>query len=259
VESTPWEPRAQRSLALGVANVAPGALCALTVATGLTVAPKEGLSLRFGRNKPQVEVCIGENDLHVSRVHGLVHHRERHWWVSNTGRSPIRLSSSLMLHPEGEPLPLAPGYTPLFLRGSRGREHLLELYVAGDDGGIPSSRPNEATEAPKRWRLTADEHAALTVVGQRFLLLDPNPQPLSRQQAAEQLQEVRPDTGWTPKRVEHLVSAVRKRLSDSGVPGLRREEVGEPVGLTLTVNLLRELVLSTTLVPLDLALLDDPL
>jgi hypothetical protein len=257
VKSTTWEPRTHRSLAQGVANVAPGALCALTVATGLTVAPKEGLSLRFGRNKPQVEVCVGENDLHVSRVHGLVHHRQNHWWVSNTGRAPIRLSGSLMLHTDSEPIPLATGYTPLFLRGSRGREHLLEFYVAGADGGIPSSRPGEATEAPKRWRLTAAEHAALTVIGQRFLLMAPNPQPLSRQEAAEQLREVQPDAGWTPKRVEHLVSAVRRRLSDSGVPGLRREEVGEPVGLTLTVNLLRELVLSTTLVPLDLALLDD--
>jgi hypothetical protein len=42
------------------------------------------------------------------------------------------------------------------------------------------------------------------------------------------------------------------------VPGLTREEVGEPVGNALNDNLIRELVLSTTLVPPDLALLDDP-
>jgi hypothetical protein len=40
-----------------------------------------------------------------------------------------------------------------------------------------------------------------------------------------------------------------------GVSGLTREESGEPVGSALNDNLLRELLLSTTLVPPDLALL----
>lgn len=40
--------------------------------------------------------------------------------------------------------------------------------------------------------------------------------------------------------------------------GLTKAEVGEPVGNALNDNLLRELVLSTTLVPPDLGLLDDP-
>jgi hypothetical protein len=98
----------------------------------------------------------------------------------------------------------------------------------------------------------------LAVLGQRYLGYDPHPLPLSRQQAAAELAERRPHENWTAKRVEHLVSRVRQRLSDAGVHGLRREEVGEPVGLTLTVNLLRELVLSTTLVPMDLEWLELP-
>jgi hypothetical protein len=49
---------------------------------------------------------------------------------------------------------------------------------------------------------------------------------------------------------------VRSRLSKSGVAGLTREEVGEPVGNKLNDNLLRELLLSTTLVPPDLRLLE---
>jgi len=58
---------------------------------------------------------------------------------------------------------------------------------------------------------------------------------------------------WSAKRVEHVVADVRARLSARGVHGLVREEVGEPVGNALNDNLLRELVLSTTLVPTDLA------
>ena len=74
--------------------------------------------------------------------------------------------------------------------------------------------------------------------------------------AAAQLAELRPAAGWTRKRVEHLVVGVRNRLSADGVAGLTRAEIGEPVGNALNHNLLRELLLSTTLVPPDLAVLD---
>ncbi|MCG8915190.1 FHA domain-containing protein [Actinokineospora sp. PR83] len=254
----PVEPIAARSLVLGAARVPPGGLSALTLTGGVTVEPREGHRVRFGRNRPRVEVCVGENDVSVSREHGVLDHRGGRWWVTNTGRSPIRLPASLLLHRDGEPLPLAPGYTPLFLRGSRGREHLVELYVADAAGSQLSPRPNDITQPPKRWRLTEEERLALVVLGQRYLLHDPHPQPLARQQAADQLRELRPAANWTIKRVEHIVAGVRGRLAASGVHGLLREEVGEPVGLTLTVNLLRELISSTTLVPLDLDLVDDP-
>jgi hypothetical protein len=247
----------RRSLAGGVAGTAPGALCALTVTGGITIPPQEGLVLRFGRNRPEVDICVGEDDLGVSRLHGTLSCRLHRWWVGVTGRQPARMRESVMLHRGGEPLPLPVGYTPLFLRGSRGRQHVVELYVAGDGGGRPPARPGEPTLEPRRWRLTPEEHLALVVLGQRYLLFDPHPRPLSRQQAAEQLDELRPDGKWTAKKVDYLVSGVRKRLSDSGVAGLSREEVGEPVGLALSVNLLGELVASTTLVPLDLSLLDQ--
>jgi hypothetical protein len=54
-----------------------------------------------------------------------------------------------------------------------------------------------------------------------------------------------------------MVADVRARLAAQGVSGLLREEVGEPVGNALNDKLLRELVLSTTLVPADLALLHE--
>lgn len=44
--------------------------------------------------------------------------------------------------------------------------------------------------------------------------------------------------------------------SAGGIAGLTREEVGEPVGNTLTHNLIRDLMESTTLVPPDLQLMD---
>lgn len=50
--------------------------------------------------------------------------------------------------------------------------------------------------------------------------------------------------------------AVRRRLARREVRGLTRDEVGEPVGNALNHNLLLELLLSTTLVPPDLRLVD---
>lgn len=251
-------PIAQRSLVLGAANLAPGGLCALTLTDGIVANADRDAPVHFGRNRPDVDLAVGENDVQVSRRHGSLAFRDRRWWITNTGRTPIRLPHALMLHRDSEPLPLDAGYTPLFLQGTRGREHLLELYVADAEGG--RILPNHAvvTHPPRQWTLSADERLVLVTLGQRYLMYDPHPQPLSRQQVAAELAELRPRDGWSVKRVEHIVSNVRTRLSKHGVRGLLREEVGEPIGVTLTVNLLRELISSTTLVPLDLNLLDDP-
>ncbi|MCP2169523.1 FHA domain-containing protein [Goodfellowiella coeruleoviolacea] len=246
----------RETLARGVPHTAPGAVVALSLSGKLTVEPVEGRTIRFGRNRPEVDVCVGETDLRVSRTHGVLTHRGGRWWVSNTGRLPIRLPRARWLFRDEDPVPLPEGYTPLFIRGSRDREHLLEMYVVGWDGGRPAIQHGAPTQPPKAWRLTPDEHLVLVVLGQRYLLHEANPQPLSRQQAAEILAELQPGANWSAKRVEHTVAAVRARLSARGVHGLRREEVGEPVGNALNDNLLRELVLSATLVPPDLTLLD---
>ncbi|CAM4252882.1 FHA domain-containing protein [Kibdelosporangium persicum] len=244
------------SLARCVPRAVPGAIVALSLSAKLTLEPKEGLTARFGRNRPEVDVCVGETDLRVSRTHGTLTHRDGHWWVRNIGRLPIRLPRTRLLFRDEDPVPLPEGYTPLFIRGSRDREHLLEMYVVGWNGGQPAAQYDAMTRPPKRWSLTADEHLALVVLGQRYLLHEANPQPISRQHAAEVLSELQPNATWSAKRVEHVVADVRARLSARGVYGLVREEVGEPVGNALNDNLLRELVMSTTLVPTDLALLD---
>jgi hypothetical protein len=248
-------PSGHDSLAFGVPRSAPGAIYALAIGGGFAVGPREGRTVVFGRNKPEVHVCIGEDDRRVSRQHGLLTCQDGRWWVRNTGRSPIRLPGSQWLFRHEESLPLAPGYTPLFVPGTRGREHLLELYVAGDDGTRPVPRPGDVTEPPRTWRLDAGERLVLVALGQRYLLHEADPQPLGRQQVADQLNLLQPGT-WTARRVEHAVKAVRERLSRSGVRGLTREEVGEPVGNKLNDNLVRELLLSTTLVPPDLRLLE---
>lgn len=91
----------------------------------------------------------------------------------------------------------------------------------------------------------------------RHLLHEAYPQPCTGQQVATDLGALLPDEQWSAKRVKHLVSGVRRRLSRAGVPGLTREEVGEPVGNMLNHNLVTELLQTRTLVPPDVLLLDD--
>jgi hypothetical protein len=250
-------PESHGSLARGVPPSAPGTIFTLTLAGGIALGSGEGRTVVFGRNRPDVHVCLGEDDVRVSRQHGTLTHYRRRWWLDNHGRVPIRLPGSRLLFENEEPVPLDEGYTPLFVRGSNDREHLLEVYVTGADGQRPAPRHRDVTVPPRIWRLDEDERLALIVLGQRYLLHELRPQPLSWQVAAAQLDELQPHAGWTRKRVEHLVVGVRNRLSAEGVAGLTRAEIGEPVGNALNHNLLRELLLSTTLVPPDLAVLDE--
>ncbi len=245
-------PAGHDSLAFGVPRAAPGTIYALGLNGGIAVGSGEGHEVLFGRSRPEVHVCIGEDDRQISRQQGALTCHDRRWWVENTGQLPLRLPRSRLLFATEEPVPLPEGYTPLFVRGSRGREHLLEIYVTDDGGSRPAPRPHDLTEPPRTWRLSKDERFALVVLGQLYLLHEAIPRPLSWREAAEHLADLRPSDGWTAKRVEHLVVAVRTRLSRAGVPGLTREEVGEPVGNTLNDNLIKELLLSTTLVPPDL-------
>ncbi len=249
-------PATHGSLARGVSAPVPGTVFALALTGGMRLGPGERREVIFGRNRPAVHVCLGEDDPLVSRHQGTLTHRGGQWWVSNHGRLPIRLAGARLLFREEEAIPLDTGYTPLFVRGSHHREHLLEVFVTGPEGRTPVPMPQDITRPPRTWLLTDEERLALVVLGQRYLLHDLRPQPLTWKETAAQLASLQPSAAWGPKRVEHLVTAVRVRLSRGGVPWLTREEVGEPVGNTLNDNLLRELLLSTTLVPPDLALLD---
>ncbi|MDN3238142.1 FHA domain-containing protein [Glycomyces tritici] len=245
------------SLAFGVPESEPGTLYALSVSGGVRFRPKEERVVLFGRNRPDVHVCVGGDDRRVSRSHGRLARRGDHWWLANTGHLPLQLPGARMLFPEDEAYPLDTGYTPVFISGTARRRHLVELYVAGVDGRLPAPAPAASTLKDKPWKLDADERLALVCLAQRYLLHDAYPQPVSWKQVAAELAELRPRSGWRPKKAEHLVAGVRRRLSAAGVPGLTREEVGEPVGNMLNHNLVTELLRTRTLVPPDLFVLDS--
>jgi hypothetical protein len=233
-----------------------GTLIARGIGSEVTMWPREGRTVLFGRQSDEVHVCIGADDQGVSRKHGVLTYEGGRWMVRNTGRRPLHLPSG-DLFPGAEPVPLAEGYTPLFVGGSGQRRHLIELYVVGPDGAGPRPLHDHETYQPTPWPLNRAERLALTVLGQRYLRNEPNAQPLTRQAAAEELDALDPTGGWTHRRVEHRVSDVRKRLSARGVAGLTEEEVGRPLGNQLNDNLFRELLRTGTLGPADLARLDD--
>jgi len=245
------------SLARGVKASPPGTIHVLGLSGGIALTPEEGRTVTFGRNRPEVHVGLGEDDARISRQHGTLHHQGGRWWLENTGQVPIRVPPARLLFRDEEPLPLDEGYTPLFVRGSTHREHVLEVHVTGESGQAPRPRHVDVTQPPRTWQLSGDERLALIVLGQRYLLHELRPQPVSWRDAADELATRHAHGGWTARRVEHVVAAVRIRLSRGGVPGLTREEIGEPIGNALNDNLMRELLLSTTLVPPDIAVLND--
>lgn len=250
-------PAGTGSLARGLPPVPAGTLFALGDRGGICVAPDARFTVIFGRNEPEVHVCVGAGDRGVSRQHGLLSHDGRRWTVHNTGHLTIRLpGSQLLLSGHQELLPVA--YTPLFIRSGPDREHLLEVRVAGPAPvGSSGVQFDDTTHyAGTIWELSDRERLVLVALSQRYLRHEAYPQPLSWSNVAEDLTAIQPGAGWTAKRAEHVVVAVRARLARRGVAGLTREEVGEPVGNVLNHNLILELLLSTTLVPPDLRLLD---
>lgn len=243
------------SLARGLPPSPPGTLYVLGDCGGISVFPTTRFTVIFGRNEPEVHVCVGKDDPRVSRQQGLLRCDGMRWTICNVGRVPIRFpGSQLLLTGQEELLPVA--YTPLFIRTAPSREHLLEVRVAGVPPKPLAARHDDSTRTPVTWELSERERLVLVMLGQRYLRHEAHPQPLSWSQAAEQLGELQPQVGWTAKQAEHVVSAVRNRLARKGVLGLTRSEVGEPVGNVLNHNLLLELLISTTLVPPDLRLLD---
>ncbi|GGO44331.1 MULTISPECIES: FHA domain-containing protein [Streptomyces] len=261
-QATNSQARRQASLARGVAPARPGTLHARSVTGAVKVPPRPGRTVRFGRgDTPEVDLGVGEHDLMVSRQHGELTYRDRQWWLRNTGQQLVRLPRGRMMHASTEPLPLAPGYTPLFVRGSGYREHLVELYVTGhDDQGLVSRRGAD-TVPPKRWSLEDDERLLLVVLGQEYLLYEERPRPLTYSRAAQLLVYLRPDGNWNERKVEYRVDLVRHRLHETGFPHplLHDKSAGRPSDNSLLHNLLRGLVESTTLVPPDLCLMDDDL
>jgi hypothetical protein len=249
------------SLARGAEPARPGTLHARSVTGGIKVPPRPGATIRFGRGeRPEIDLPIGEDDLRVSRRHGELTFRKKQWWLRNTGQQLVRLPHGRLMHLSSEPVPLAVGYTPVFVRGSGYREHLVELFVTGYETPGPSPRRRAPTLPPKVWPLDDDERLLLVVMGQRYLLYEDGPRPLTYRQAAEQLSYLRPGTQWSERRIEYKIATLRRRLHEGSFPYplLHDGDGGTPWDNNLIHNLLKGLVESTTLVPPDLELIDEP-
>jgi hypothetical protein len=247
------------TLARGTLPAVPGTLHARSVTGGIKIAPQAGRTVRFGRGeRPDVDLPVGENDMRVSRSHGELTYRKGSWWLRNTGQQLVRLPHGLM-HMSTDPLPLAAGYTPLFVKGSGYREHLVELYVSGPDESAAVPRREAATLPPKIWPLRDDERLLLVVMGQHYLLYERGARPLTYRQTAQLLASLQPDGNWNERRIEYKIAALRQRLGGAGFPYplAHDADAGAPWDNNLLHNLLTGLVESTTLVPPDLELMDE--
>lgn len=248
-------PKDLGSLARGLPPAEPGTLFVLGSNGGMSVAPDAGFPVVFGRNEPDVHVCVGADDPHVSRRHGYLTFEGAQWVLTNVGRLPIRFPGSrLVLGGDRAELPVA--YTPLFIVAPQ-QEHLLEVRIAAK---VPPPSADGGYEADTRrrdvWSLSPVERLVLVCLSQRYLRDEPQPQPLTWAQVADELSELRPAEKWTWRRAAHIVVNVRKRLSGR-VRGLLEEEVPPPVGNTLNHNLIMELLVTTTIGKADLLLLDE--
>jgi hypothetical protein len=251
-------PGSMRSLASGVPPAPPGTIFALAADGGFAVPPRK-FTLHFGRGKDDVHVPVGVNDPYVSRLHGVLVGDGREWWIRNKGALPIRLPGEAMLL-SGHELPVGPGYTPLFIDSPKRGSHLLEVHVVGPRITDPVGDEYSRTNPPDVYELNRVERLVLTALAQRYLQQERYPQPVSWNQVADNLNRLPGERKWTPKIAAHIVGAVRERLAEGpdAIPGIRREDgVGEPVGNTLNHNLIRALLRSTTLMPVDLHLLGE--
>ena len=255
-----FTPRKLPPLAGGLAGKSlpapPGSVFVFGHGGGFVAPPVERIQVRFGRLDELVEVCVGPNDERVSRQHGRIVRAGREWWLHNDGVLPIRLPRSTFLL-SGEQLPLPEGYSPLFIRGDRHHEHLLEVRVVGATRPGPAAEAGARTRVPETYPLADTERLVLTALAQRYLRQESHPQPVSWKQVAEDLNDTRGQSGWHPHRAANVVGAVRARLSAAGVPGLTLAEVGDPAGNMLNHNLIQELLQTATLLPPDLRLLGE--
>lgn len=238
----------------------PGTIFVLGAEGGYAVPPRR-YKLLFGRDRESVHVPVGTDDPIVSRQHGMFTcaGADGDWRLCNTGRLPIELPDGALLLTGHERI-IEPGYTPLVISSSKQRSHLVEVRVVDRFEQPGHSTGNAPTADPDTvYELAAHERLVLTALAKRYLDgHDSCPLPLTREQTAE-LANASPYATkvWTKKSVANTVEEVRERLQRLGVRGLRREEVGEPVGTTLSHNLIRELIKTAALSAADLELLAE--
>lgn len=253
-------PTSQGDDIAGLPPDVPGTLYVRGGRGGIRVAPDAGFEVVFGRSEPDVHVCVGPDDPYVSRRHGSIVREGGQWVLCNLGNLPIRLPGGRLVL-TGHRTPLTAAYTPLFIVAPE-QEHLLEVRIvraapARGAGAETHARLEAETREPNGWALSEVERLVLVCLGQRYLRPEPWPQPLTWSQVADELSRLRPGEQWTAKRAAHIVTQTRKRLSKK-VPGLLEEEIPPPLGNALNHNLITALLVSATIGPADLRLLDEP-
>lgn len=233
----------------------PGSIFVLAEGGGFAAPPRQRFELLFGRKAPDVHVCIGADDPRMSRFQGRITCAGEQWWLRNDGKLPIRLPQSRFLL-SGNEIALTEGYSPLFIRTSKSREHLLEVRVVGAgkrDTLVGFDDPTDTAD-PDAWPIDDTERQVLTALAFRYLRQEPHPQPQSWKQVAADLNAAGGRTDWTPKQAANVVLRVRERLSPH-VEGLRLEDWGDPAGNMVNHQLVQELLQTATLRPPDLRLL----
>jgi len=238
----------------------PGTILVMGPDGGYAVPPRR-FTLLFGRDREDVHVPVGVTDPYVSRRQGVFtcSGQDGGWWLSNTGNLPIEMPGGVLLL-RGHRRLIEPGYTSLFIHTPRGH-HFLEVRVVGhlDEPHREAATPTEPERDPDTYELTPSERLVLTALAERYLQgQDQYPLPRTWEETARLVNgSHRTTKTWTFKSVAYVVESVRVRLHDRGVRGLMRDEVGEPVGTSLSANLIRELLRTATLTPDDLELLDQ--
>ena len=237
-----------------LATMRPGTLVVLEPGVGLAASPAEGMVLWFGRNRPEVHICVGSDDPGVSRRHGTLEYSSGCWWVRTLGGRPVRVGRTHVLRKGDEPVPLADGRTSLLVEGADPNDlHLVRVEVVG--AATPPRRDPCSGTAPVRChRLDPAERLVMTVLAQRVLLRLAGATLLTSREAAAELEVLAPGV-WTPRKVEHLVKRVRERLAAHGVDGLVPEPGSTGYDSAYRRNLIDELVDSGTLGTPDLRLL----
>lgn len=239
------------SLAGGVAEGQPPRTLYLQTSTGGYRATIDShFTVVFGRNEPDVHVCVGASDQSVSREHGSVRTDGTGWILRNHGRLPLLLPGSRQLLKEHEHR-LPDGYTPVFIRTGRHSAHLIEVLVTARPTQVSTSRP-EAPTVHDRVALDRTERRLLVVLSQHYLRGDDHPQPRSWKEVAEELNELDGGSSWTASRAAHVVERIRTRAASSGVPGITQAEGLRASDNTIKHNLITGLLMSGTLVPPDL-------
>ena len=231
-------------------NAPPGTLFVLGDEGGYAAVPAPANRLILGRNSHAVHVTVGSGDWNISREQASMRCEPGGGWrLRNDGRLPIRIPDVPELLREHE-VTLPAGYTPLYLAGSR--RHVVEILVSGQQARPAAAGPETGTRDIS-WPLGGRERLVLVALYQNHLLRLDNPHPLSWRETSHTLNQVPGERGWTERKAEHVVDAVRHRLTRSGHGGVTADSAPPEA---IKTNLLRFLTETATLVPPDLRLLE---